>query len=102
MGSSRKIIFATLVHEYGFHTVVFGEVILHGPFSKSKPVVELQPGPPLSHIMRGADPGSFRASKNLRVPRLLSDKAERRSIAMTPTRRRGDGCPKYQGSLSIA
>ena len=94
--------FATLVHEYGFHSVVFGDVILQGPFSKSNPVVELQPGPPLSHIIRGADSGSFRASKNLRVPRLLSDKAERRSITMTLTRRRGDGCPRYQDSLSIA
>ena len=57
--------FATFVQECGFGTVMFGDVIVQGPFSKRRPVVELQPGPPLSHIMSGADSGFLRASKNL-------------------------------------
>lgn len=37
----------------------------HGPSSKSRPVEELHPGPPLSHRVRGALSGDLRDSKNL-------------------------------------
>jgi hypothetical protein len=39
-------------------------LIRHGPFSPSASAVEEAPGPPLSHIAKGALQGSFRDSKN--------------------------------------
>lgn len=51
---------------YGFEVVFFPlSLMLHGPSSKSRPVEELQPGPPLSHMVRGAFLGLLRDSKNL-------------------------------------
>jgi len=40
-------------------------MMLQGPSSKSNPVEELHPGPPLSHMRRGAYFGATRDSKNL-------------------------------------
>jgi len=40
-------------------------MMLQGPSSKSNPVEELHPGPPLSHRRRGAYFGATRDSKNL-------------------------------------
>jgi hypothetical protein len=38
-----------------------------GPFSWNNPIIEEQPGPPLNQAARGAELGSFRASKNLTI-----------------------------------
>ena len=44
----------------------------HGPSSMSRPVEELQPGPPLSQRTRGAVAGAVRDSKNLEKRRIKS------------------------------
>jgi hypothetical protein len=36
----------------------------HVPFSESSPIIDEEPGPPFSHIDRGAFAGSLRDSKN--------------------------------------
>ena len=41
-------------------------VIEHGPSSNKRPVDELHPGPPFSHIVSGVSLGDVRDSKNLR------------------------------------
>jgi hypothetical protein len=39
-------------------------VTKQGPFSSNKPIMDEPPGPPFSHMARGALAGSLRASKN--------------------------------------
>lgn len=59
--------FARLVHEWGLNVVFFpSSAIVHGPSSKSRPVEELHPGPPLSQRTRGSLLGLLLDSKNLR------------------------------------
>ena len=56
-----------MFHEYGFLVVFLPlSVIEHGPSSNKRPVDELHPGPPFSHIVSGASLGDVRDSKNLR------------------------------------
>ena len=56
---------ALLVHEWGLLTVPFPWLLTRqGPSSMSRPVIELHPGPPLSHMMTSSLTGSFRASNH--------------------------------------
>lgn len=58
--------FAFSVQECGWKdTFLPSSAMRQGPSSKSRPVVDEQPGPPLSQRTRGAFSGFERASKNL-------------------------------------
>lgn len=54
---------------YGLSWVSRSSVTLQGPSSWNRPISESEPGPPLSHSVRGAVSGLLRASKNLIVVR---------------------------------
>ncbi len=52
---------------YGILDEVYYCITLQGPFSLSFPVIELQPGPPLSHTMTGSSSGLSSDSTNLEI-----------------------------------
>lgn len=55
----------SLFQDQGFKVVEFeSTLMLHGPFSCSKPIRDDEPGPPFIQMERGALAGSFRDSKN--------------------------------------
>lgn len=58
-------ILTSLFHDHGFRVVELESLlIIQGPFSVSKPIMEEEPGPPFIHMERGALAGSFLDSKN--------------------------------------
>ena len=62
---ARLTVIPSLFHDHSFKYVEFeSELIKHGPNSRNKPSIELDPGPPFIQIERGAFWGSFLDSKN--------------------------------------